>query len=341
MAAKNTQVILKRRPSGRVSEDNFAVREVAMPAAGAGDVLVRNIYLSCDPYMRGRMNAGGSYADGFALDQPIPARVVGQVAASDHPEFAVGDFVWGFLAWERYSLVAQGQGLRPVDPAQGPISHFISVLGMPGLTAHVGMVEIGAPRPGETVLVSGAAGAVGQLAGQLAKRLGARVIGSAGSAEKVNYVVDELGFDAAYDYKSVADPGAALDRHCGDGIDVYFDNVGGATLDAVLARLNPGARIAACGMISQYDREGSQPIRNIGNVVGRRATLQGFIVGDHLEKLAGYIALMSGWLKDGRIRYREDVVGGIENAPAAFIGMLRGDSIGKRLVQAGDDPTKR
>ena len=337
MAATNTRVILKSRPSERVGAENFELRDEPMPKPGAGDVLVRNIYLSCDPYMRGRMGRGGSYAGTFPLGQPIPARVVGQVAQSDNRDFAAGDVVWGFLAWESFTLVPGGQGLRPVDPALGPISHAISVLGMPGLTAHVGMVEIGAPAPGETVLVSAAAGAVGQLAGQLAKLKRARVVGSAGSARKVAHVTDWLGFDAASNYK--ADVGAALDRLCPGGIDVYFDNVGGETLDAVLARVKPGARIAACGMISTYDRARPQPIHNLANVVGKRVTLQGFIVGDHLAKLSAYIAEMSGWFRAGRIRYREDIVEGIENAPAAFLGMLQGDSIGKRLVQIAADPS--
>jgi NADPH-dependent curcumin reductase CurA len=235
---KNQCVVFVRRPQGAVTPACFALQDAAMPNLAQGDVLVRNIYVSCDPYMRGRMPAGA--AQPFALDAVIPARAVGQIAQSRNRDYAQGDFVWGFLGWALYSLAPGGAGLRRIDPARGSLSNAISVRGMPGLTAHIGMVDIGQPKAGETVFVSAASGAVGQVAGQLARLNGCRVVGSAGSAAKITHITDTLGFDAAFNYKTVNDIGAALDQHCPDGIDIYFDNVGGKTLNAVLKRINPG-----------------------------------------------------------------------------------------------------
>jgi NADPH-dependent curcumin reductase CurA len=334
--AINRQVLLAKRPSGPVTPDCFALRDAAVPAPGPGQVLVRNLFLSCDPYMRGRMAAGsGGYASGFALGEPVPARVVGQVLASRDGGFVPGDYVWGFMRWEHYSLVADAATLYRIDPSLGPVSHAISVLGMPGRTAEVGMLELGRPRAGDTVFVSAASGAVGQIAGQLAKAAGARVIGSAGSDAKVRHVVDVLGFDDAFNYRTVASPGEALDRLCPDGIDVYFDNVGGATLDAVLARLRPFARIPVCGMISQYDGQGAG-IRNLAAVVGARATMTGFIIYDHMDGFEAFPARMAERMRRGEVRYFEDIVDGIENTPAAFIGMMAGDNLGKRLVRVAE-----
>ena len=254
-------------------------------------------------------------------------------AAWTRAAFAAGDYVWGFMRWELYSVVRDPAGLYRIDPALGPVSHAISVLGMPGRTAEVGMLEIGRPQPGETVYVSAASGAVGQIAGQLAKAAGARVIGSAGTDEKVQHIVDRLGFDDAFNHRAVPSPGEALDRLCPDGIDVYFDNVGGPTLDAVLARLRPFARIPVCGMISQYDGQ-SGGIRNLAAVVGARATMTGFIIYDHMADFERFPARMAERMRRGEVRYFEDIVEGIENTPAAFIGMMAGDNLGKRLVRA-------
>jgi len=334
----NTQVCLASYPKGAVRPDNFFLRQVDVPTPGPGEVLVRNIYLSCDPYMRGRMSGGAGYAAGFALDQPIPARVVGEVVDSRQADFSVGDLVWDFLRWENYTLVRDVSNLRKIDPALGPISHAISVLGMPGKTAEVGMLEIGKVQRGETVFVSAASGAVGSVAGQLARAAGARVVGSAGSADKVAHCLEKLGFDAMFSYRE--EPvGIALDKLCPDGIDVYFDNVGGETLDAVLARLKPFARIPVCGMISQYDG-GTYALRNVGNMVARRATMRGFIIYDHMQDFAAFPARMADRMRRSEVRYFDDIVEGIEHTPEAFIGMLKGNNIGKRLVCAGDDPTR-
>ncbi|MCZ6764368.1 MAG: NADP-dependent oxidoreductase [Alphaproteobacteria bacterium] len=338
-SAQNLQVVLTSRPAGWISEENFAVRPAPMPTPGEGQVLTRNIYLSCDPYLRGLMNGTAGSQPGQALDQPIRARVVAEVLESCHPDHSVGDLVWGFLGWELHSLVPETEKLYPVEPALGPISHFISILGMPGLTAYVGMMEIGEPCAGETVFVSSAAGAVGQIAGQLARLQGARVVGSVGSDAKVAYLSDTLQFDAAFNYKSETDIAAALAQHCPNGIDVYFENVGGKTLDAVLSQINPHARIAVCGMISQYNADQPDPIFNLGRIVRNRVKMQGFVVGEHLKKLPDFSQRMSAWLADGRIRYREDIVDGIENTPKAFVGMFKGENIGKRLVRVAPDPT--
>jgi len=328
----NRQVLLAARPSGAVTQDCFAIEDSPIPALQPGQLLVRNLFLSCDPYMRGRMAAGPGYAAGFALGEPVPARVVGQVLESRDARFVAGDYVWGFMRWELYSMVGDPSTLYRIDPALGPVSHAISVLGMPGRTAEVGMLELGRPQPGETVYVSAASGAVGQIAGQLAKAAGARVIGSAGSDAKVRHVIDALGFDDAFNHRTVTSPGDALDRLCPGGIDVYFDNVGGATLDAVLARLRPFARIPVCGMISQYDGQGGG-IRNLAAVVGARATMTGFIIYDHMAGFDSFPPRMAERMRRGEVRYFEDIVEGIENTPAAFIGMMAGDNLGKRLVQ--------
>jgi NADPH-dependent curcumin reductase CurA len=333
---RNTQVCLASSPLGAATRDNFFLRQESVPEIGNGEVLVRNIYLSCDPYMRGRMASGTGYAAGFALGEPIPARVVGQIVQSRHPGFAEGDFVWDFLRWENFTRVADVRGLRRIDPALGPISHAISVLGMPGRTAEVGMIDIAGVQAAETVFVSSASGAVGSVAGQLARAAGARVIGSAGTDDKVRHCLENLGYDAVFNYRKES-PGTALDRLCPDGIDIYFDNVGGETLDAVLARIRPFARIPVCGMISQYDG-GGYPLRNAGNVVGKRAMIRGFIIYDHMQDFDLYPPRMAARMRRGEVRYFDDIVEGIENTPAAFIGMLRGDNIGKRLVRISDDP---
>ncbi len=337
MPLTNTLVCLAAYPRGAVRPDDFVLRQADVPTPGKDEVLVRNIYLSCDPYMRGRMSGGVGYAAGFALGEPVPARVVGEVVDSRHPDYSVGDLVWDFLRWENYTLVRDVSNLRRIDPALGPISHAISVLGMPGKTAEVGMLEIGNVQRGETVFVSAASGAVGSVAGQLAKAAGARVIGSAGSADKVTHCLEKLGFDAMFNYKE-ENTGAALDRLCPAGIDVYFDNVGGETLDAVFARLKPFARIPVCGMISQYDG-GGYALRNVGNMVAKRAMMRGFIIYDHMQDFDVFPARMADRMRRGEVRYFDDIVVGIEHTPDAFIGMLKGNNIGKRLVCVGNDPT--
>ena len=337
---QNIQVVLARRPDGEVTPECFALWETEAAVPVDGDVLVRNIYLSCDPYMRGQLGDSNAYKSPFVLDEVIPARVVGQVEQSRHADFAVGDYVWGFLGWELYTCAKGGAGLRKVDKGLGPISHAISVLGMPGLTAYVGMMMIGAPRPGETAFVSAASGAVGQVAAQLARIHGARVVGSAGSDHKVAHLREHTRLDAAFNYKKT-NLDAALDEHCPDGIDVYFDNVGGATLDAVLARLRHRGRVAICGQISQYNNRGDEyALRNATCILGAKARVEGFSVRDNMHHFDEVIPQLADWLRRGELVYPEDIVDGIENTPAAFIGMMRGDNLGKRLVQVATDPTR-
>jgi NADPH-dependent curcumin reductase CurA len=340
MFTDNTQVIFASRPTGWVSEDNFDFRQADIPEPGPGQMLVRNIYMSVDPYMRGRMADQQSYDTVLVPGDVLACRVVGQIAASNHPDYEVGEFVFAMLRWEAYSIADGSEDMRKIDPALAPISWHLGVLGAPGLTAYVGMIHFAQPKAGEQVYVSAASGAVGQIACQLAKMQGCRVVGSAGSAAKVTFLTDQLGLDAAFDYHGCDSYDDALDQHFPDLIDVYFDNVGGQALDAVLLRCNPFARCIECGMISQYNLEQSDPIRNLAVMARYRITMRGFIVRDHFDMLPGYLADMAQWLKEGRIKYVEDITQGLENAPAAFIGMLKGENFGKQVVQISDDPTK-
>ena len=325
----NRRVLFVKRPEGAVDASSFEADVQPVREPLPGEVLVRNIYLSCDPYLRGRMDGA------FELGRPITARVVGQVEASADPAFVTGDHVWGFLGWEEYSTV-RGADLTKVDPSLGPLSHAISVRGMPGLTAWVGLVDIGKPQPGETVFVSSATGAVGQVVGQLAARAGARVIGSGGTDAKVAHAVDRLGYDAAFNYRDTTSREALRDL-CPDGIDVYFDNVGGDTLEAVLANANPHARIAVCGMISRYESSDDPGVRNLISVLANRLTITGFSIYDHVHRLPWFVPKMGRWLAQGSIVYDEDIVDGIDSLPGAFLGMLAGDNVGKRLVKIGPD----
>jgi hypothetical protein len=335
----NRQIVLKRRPTGAPTPDDFALVEAPVPRLEPGHVLSRIIYLSLDPYMRGRMNEGRSYAKPVDVGQVMVGGTVGQVVESQQPGFAAGDYVMGYDGWQEYA-VSNGAGLRKLDPTVAPISTALVVLGMPGLTAYVGLLDIGRPQPGETVVVSAAAGAVGSIVGQLAKIKGCRVVGVAGAKDKCEYVVRELGFDACLSHRA-ADLVSALREACPQGIDVYFDNVGGAVLAAVLRLINRGARIPLCGLISQYNAVELPPGPNLGPVLVNRALIQGFIISDHLDRAADFLRDCSGWLRQGRIRYREDVVEGLAAAPRAFIGLLEGRNLGKLLVRVSDDPTRR
>ncbi len=328
----NTRIVLARRPVGWVDESCFAVEQAAEPQARPEDVLLESIYLSTDPYLRGRMDSGPSYAPGFEIGQPIVSRVVARVVESQHAQYRLGDLVWGFLPWALRSVAPRGEGLHRIDPGLGRSSHFVSVLGYPGLTAWVGAIEIGKPAPGDTVFVSSAAGAVGQLAGQFAKRAGARVVGSAGRNDKIEYLLGRCGFDAAFNYKTRATDDA-LSELCPRGIDVYFDNVGGSTLEAALRHANVGARFPVCGMISAYNAVDDAGIKGLQAVLTKRIALTGFIIYDHAHKLPAYQARVAPWLRSGELAFHEDIVQGIENGPAALIGMMKGEVIGKRLVQ--------
>lgn len=338
MSAANRQIILKSRPRGWVTEENFDLREAPIPEPGEGDVVVRTVFMSLDPYMRGRMNDNRPYSTPFAVGEPLKARVVGEVVGSRNPAYREGDTVFGMLDWADYSLAPGGESLRSVDPALAPLPYYLGVLGMPGMTAWIGMQDIGRPRPGETVFVSAAAGAVGQVAGQIGKIKGCRVVGSAGTDAKAAYVKDELGFDAAFNYKTVSGFLAALQERCPDGIDIYFDNVGGAMLDAALEQANIFARFVECGMISQYNLVEREGVHNLPYITRKRLTMRGFIVGDHADRLPQFMAEMSEWLRTGQVKYRIDVAEGLENAPAVFIAMLKGENFGKQVVRVGADP---
>jgi NADPH-dependent curcumin reductase CurA len=331
----NMRVLLAERPVGWVDESCFRIEDCAEPVCGPGDVLVQAVWLSLDPYLRGRMNEGPSYAPGFAIGAPIVSRVVGRVVASRHPRFAEGDFVWGFLDWALRTLAPRGEGLTRIDPALGRPSLAISALGMPGLTAWVGAIELGELGPGDTIYISSAAGTVGQLAGQFARRAGARVVGSAGTDAKVAFVLVECGFDAAFNYRS-RDIDEALGALCPQGIDVYFDNVGGTTLEAALRHAKVGARFPVCGMISTYNAVSDAGIRGLQALVAKRIRMTGFIVYDHLHKLPAYQARVAPWFAAGEMHFHEEIVRGLERAPAALIGMMKGDAIGKVLVQVAD-----
>src|SRR5258705_5146294 len=334
----NRQIVLRRRPVGMPKPADFDLVEAPLPAPKEGEILTRTIYLSLDPYMRGRISGVKSYAASVELGQVIVGATVGEVLESKHPGLAKGDIVQGYAGWQSHA-VAAGAAVRKLDPKQAPVSTALGVLGMPGMTAYVGLLDIGQPKPGETVVVSAAAGAVGSAVGQMAKIKGARAVGVAGSPEKCEYVVKELGFDACVSYRS-PDLSAALRDACPKGIDVYFDNVGGDVLKTVLRLVNPFARVPLCGIISQYNATEMPPGPNLGPVLVNRVTVRGFIVSDHADRRPAFLADCGGWVRGGRLKYREDVVEGLDQAPRAFIGLLRGENLGKMLVKVGPDPSR-
>src|SRR5712672_1191777 len=338
MPERNRQVLLKRRPDGMPTPGDFGIVDAPLPEPKAGEVLLRGIYLSLDPYMRGRISGVRSYAKPTEIGDVIEGRVVGQVVRSNHPDFRDGDYAAGGYGWQLYSAVP-GNGLLKLEPAEASISTALGILGMPGMTAYIGLANIGQPKEGETVVVSAASGAVGAVAGQLAKRQGARVIGIAGGADKCRYVQEELGFDAALDHHG-PDLGAALDAACPKGIDVYFENVGGAVQQAVFPRLNDFARMVMCGMISEYNDTSPRPGPNLGQVVRKRIKIQGFIVSDQRQRYGEFRAMAAPLVRAGQLKYREDIVAGLEQAPEAFIGLLQGRNFGKLLVRLADDPTR-
>ncbi len=330
------EVILAARPSGAPKESDFELREVAMPEAGHGQVLVRVLYLSLDPYMRGRMNDAKSYAPPVKIGSAMGGGAVGEVMRSNHKRFAPGDIVTGDMGWRSHAAVAAAL-LRKVDESQGPISYAVSVLGMPGMTAYFGLLEVGRPKAGETVLVSAASGAVGSLVGQLAKIGGCRVVGTVGSAEKAAYCRDELGFDEVIDYRDCGDLDAALAQACPGGIDVYFENVGGPTGDAAMRHLAFKARVVVCGFIAEYNlTEPYNGPSHLRHILVSRARVDGFLVTDWLDRWPEGIARMAAWLKSGQITFKEDIVEGLEAAPAGLIGLLEGKNFGKALVKVAE-----
>jgi NADPH-dependent curcumin reductase CurA len=333
----NQQILLASRPRAEPGLDNFRLVEVPVPSLGDGQVLVRHHFLSLDPYMRGRMNDGRSYAQPQALDQVMGGGTVGEVIESRHPSFAAGDKVLGMGGWQQYSVVdAATPGLlRKVDAAQVPMSAYLGVVGMPGVTAWYGLTQIIAPKAGETVVVSAASGAVGSAVGQLAKARGCRVVGIAGGTDKCGYTVDQLGFDACIDYKVHRDTAALIDALKGaapNGIDGLFENVGGVVMDAVMACMNDFGRIAVCGMISGYNGE-PIPMAAPQLILRSRLKVQGFIVGEHRQFWPEALAELARGVTSGSLKYRETVAEGLANAPEAFLGLLKGRNFGKQLVK--------
>ncbi|HRO57669.1 MAG TPA: NADP-dependent oxidoreductase [Burkholderiaceae bacterium] len=333
MTTRNLQVRMARHPQGELVEGDFEFTESEKPSRAAGQVLVRNVYLSLDPYMRPMMDPVRSYVPHLNPGDLMPGFGVGQVVDSDSDEFPIGAYVTGRFGWQQYAAAAV-QALRRVDPALGPISTAVGVLGMPGATAHYGLMQIGRPKSGDTVVVSAASGAVGSLVGQIAKLNGCRVVGIAGGPDKCRYVVDELGFDACLDYRA---PG--LERRFAeatpDFVDVSFENVGGPIMDMVMARLNAHARVVLCGAISQYGKSSAASGFPVFELVRQRATLTGFIISEHMEHWPSAFADISRWIAEGKVKYRESIADGLHAAPAAFMGMLTGRNFGKQLVRVG------
>jgi NADPH:quinone reductase len=335
-AMKNKQIMLASRPTGMPAMDNFATVEAEVPQPKDGEVLVRTLYLSVDPYMRGRMSDRKSYVAPFAVNEVMNGGVVGDVVESRSPAFKPGDVVTGQLGWQLYS-VAQAEELRKVDPNLAPVTTALGVLGMPGLTAYFGLMDIGKPREGETVVVSGAAGAVGMTVCQIAKIKGCRVVGIAGSDEKNEYLEHELWVDSTINYKTVVDMKQALKDACPNGVDIYFDNVGGDVSDAVLPFINKAARIIICGQISLYNLE--QP--DVGPrpqpyLLVKSALMQGFIITDYAPRFAEGVKQLGQWLREGKMKYAENIVAGFENTPRAFLGLFSGENLGKQLVRVGE-----
>ena len=328
-----TQIVLARRPAGDVTADCFRQESVTLPALADGQVLIRSRVLSLDPYMRPRMTELRSYTPPFELDKPLTGGSVGEVVESRNPRYARGDIVMGMLNWASHTL-HDGKGLRKIDPAVAPLSAHLGVLGMPSFTAWYGITHICKPKAGETAFVSAATGAVGQVAGQLAKLAGARVVGCAGDEEKCQWAVREAGYDACFNHKTERDVGAVLDKLCPQGIDSDFENVGGKIFHAVFARLNNFGRLAFCGAISEYqDAEPLAGPAKMFTIVQRRLTIQGFIVSDHAALMGDFVAEVGGLLKAGKLKSRETVVDGLAKAPQAFMGLLKGENFGKLVVK--------
>lgn len=328
----NRQFKLKQRPVGMVKRDDFEFVESAVPEPGAGEFLVRNAYLSLDPAMRGWMNEGKSYIPPVGLGEVMRAGAVGEILKSNHPTFAVGQHVVGLFGVQDYA-VSDGKGVTPVDPQLAPLPVYLGTLGMPGMTAYFGLLEVGRPQSGDTVVVSGAAGAVGQVVGQIAKIKGCRVVGIAGGADKCRYVVDALGFDACIDYKS-EDLKKTLRTHCPKGVDVYFDNVGGDILDDVLTQLAMRARIVICGAISQYNTTTAvKGPSNYLSLLVNRASMTGMVVFDWADRYAEAAREMAGWLQSGALKTREDVAEGLEHFPETLLKLFKGENTGKLVLK--------
>jgi NADPH-dependent curcumin reductase CurA len=336
MSKDNRKITLAARPVGVPKDSDFALVEAPALEPGEGQLLVRTLYASVDPYMRGMIARPDSYAGSVAVGDVVPGGSVGRVVSSRNDAFAEGQVVQGEWGWQEYAL-SDGGDLRVVDPSLGPVSTALGVLGMTGLTAYFGLLEVGRPTEGETVFVSAAAGAVGSVVGQIAKIKGCRAAGSAGSEEKVRWLLDELGFDAAINYKSSTNLRALVRRACPDGVDVYFDNVGGPITDTIIRSLNTGGRIVVCGQIDQYNnKEEAVGPRPFWHLIAKQARAEGFMIYSYAERYDEGRRQLAEWLREGRLKYRETIVDGIENTPRAFIGLFNGENTGKMLVRVSD-----
>ena len=336
----NRRFLLASRPQGAPTPDNFKLDQAPVPTPTAGQLLLRTVYLSLDPYMRGRMSDAPSYAAHVEIGEVMVGGTVSRVETSEHADYKAGDLVLSYSGWQDYAL-SDGKGLTKLDAKLGKPSYALGVLGMPGFTAYMGLLDIGQPQPGETVVVAAATGAVGSVVGQIAKIKGCRVVGIAGGADKCKYAVEELGFDACVDHRA-ADFPQQLAAACDKGIDVYFENVGGAVFSAVLPLLNLHARVPVCGLIANYNAagkpEGPDHLPGLmGKLLVRRIKMQGFIIFDYYHRYQEFFKDMSGWLAAGKIKFREDIVDGLENAPQAFIGLLEGKNFGKLVIRVGDE----
>lgn len=337
--SKNSQVLLKSRPEGAPNSDNFELTETDVPTPGKDELLIRTVYLSLDPYMRGRMSDRESYADPIEVGSVMVGATVGQVEQSNHLDFAEGDFVLSYGGWQTYA-VASGKSVRKLDPkAAIPLSYYLGILGMPGQTAYCALLDIGQPKAGETVVVSAASGAVGSVVGQIAKLKDCRVVGVVGSDTKCDYIVKELGYDEAINRKTqnLLD---ALKAACPDGIDLYYDNTAGPILEAVLQLINLGARIPLVGLISQYNATEMPLGPNLMPLLVKRALIKGFLVGDYQDQYKTFVKEVSQWIQDGKLQYKEDIIQGLEKAPEAFMNQLKGDNFGKLIVQVSEDPNR-
>ncbi|MEQ1954174.1 NADP-dependent oxidoreductase [Mesorhizobium sp. CN2-181] len=334
-AEENLRILLASRPHGRPTPADFHLERTGVPEPAEGQVLLKILYLSLDPYMRGRMNAAKSYARPVEIGEVMEGGTVARVEKSRHPDFAEGDIVLSYSGWQGFAL-SDGSGLRKLDPKAAPVSTALGVLGMPGFTAYAGLLTIGRPKPGETVVVAAASGAVGSAVGQIARIKGARAVGIAGGADKCRFVRDELGFDAVVDHRAPDFP-EQLKAACPDGIDVYFENVGGPVWDAVFPLLNGFARVPVCGLIAQYNKTehaGADRLPVVmREVLTRSLTIRGFIQHEFADQRRAFFKDVSGWIAEGRVRYREDIIDGLENAPEAFIGLLEGKNFGKLIIR--------
>jgi NADPH-dependent curcumin reductase CurA len=333
------RIVLASRPIGEPKSSDFRIEDCAVPTPGEGEVLLRTVWLSLDPYMRGRMSDAASYATPVPVGGVMEAGTVSEVIGSNNPTFAKGDIVLSRAGWQTHAL-SDGKGLAKIDPTIAPISTAVGVLGMPGMTAYTGLLDIGKPQASETVVVAAASGAVGSAVGQIAKIKGARVVGIAGGKDKCDYVVKEFGFDVCLDHRD-PDLAAKLKDACPDGIDVYFENVGGAVFEAVFPLLNTFARVPVCGLIAHYnDTQAVAPkwaSAMMRNILTKRLTFRGFIVSDFAARRADFLRDMSTWVREGKVKYKEFVTEGLESAPEAFIGLLKGANFGKQLVRVGPD----